>query len=57
MDYMIGFEILLKPIIKGALPKDKIRPKNVLHNLYAEQLSGSPFSSPLAITSDHGFIG
>ena len=34
--------------IQGALPKGQNSPQNCDFNLYAEQLSGSPFSSPLA---------
>ena len=50
MDYMIGFGNTFETeSIKGALPKGQNSPQKCTFNLYAEQLSGSPFSSPLAI--------
>jgi len=50
MDYMSGFANTFETeSIKGALPKGQNSPQKCFYNLYAEQLSGSPFSSPLAI--------
>ena len=48
MDYMSGFGNTFETeSIQGALPKGQNSPQNCNFNLYAEQLSGSPFSSPL----------
>ena len=50
MDYMSGFGNTFETeSINGALPKGQNSPQKCSFNLYAEQLSGSPFSSPLAI--------
>jgi len=50
MNYMSGFGNTFETeSIPGALPRGQNSPQKCEFNLYAEQLSGSPFSSPLSI--------
>ena len=47
MDYMTGFGNHFETeALSGALPKGRNSPQKCLYKLYAEQLSGSPFTAP-----------
>src|ERR1700716_4059207 len=48
-DYMSGFGNSFEPeALAGALPVGRNSPQKVNYGLYAEQLSGSPFTAPQA---------
>src|SRR5260370_26366334 len=46
-DYMSGFKNSFETeALPGALPRGRNSPQRCVHGLYAEQLSGSPFTAP-----------
>jgi hypothetical protein len=53
--YMSGFgNSFESQALEGTLPVGRNSPQKVNHGLYAEQLSGSPFTAPRHRTSAHG---